>query len=64
MKNLMKTNKHVPTTIKMTTIKNKTVQYTSEEQKSHIIVSYDYLASIVLHSNYVTISQCTEMHFV
>ena len=37
---------------------------TSEEQKSQLIVSYDYLASIVLYSKYVIISQCTVMHVV
>ena len=36
----------------------------SEEQKSQLIVSYDYLASIVLYSKYVIISQCTVMHVV
>ena len=37
---------------------------TSEEQKSQLTVSYDYLASIVLYSKYVIISQCTVMHVV
>jgi hypothetical protein len=40
------------------------VRPSSEEQKSQLTVSYDYLASIVLYSKYVIISQCTVMHVV
>ena len=43
---------------------DKLVLKSSEEQKSQLIVSYDYLASIVLYSKYVIISQCTVMHVV
>ena len=42
-------------------IRNET---TSEEQKSHLVVSYAYLASTILYSIYVIVTQCTYIHVV
>ena len=36
----------------------------SEEQKSHLVVSYACLASTILYPIYLLVTQCTYMHFV